>query len=174
MLYVLCYPKLSRADSEWIEAFRRIHEPGRAELVRAHVTLVFGVCSIEIGALTSLATEIASRETAFDVAFDHVDSHEDRARAVYKLLLVACEGGEQLARLHRQFYSGPLRPELWADVPFQAHMTLATASSLDSILDARQQAQNLLLPIRGTIDAIDVAAIVDGKLSDVLRIQLGG
>jgi 2'-5' RNA ligase len=174
MFYVLCYPKLVSADSEWIETFRRIHERGRAELVRAHVTLVFGVCSIEIGVLTSLAAEIASNEAAFDVAFDRVDLHEDRARAVYKLLLVASEGAERIARLHRQFYSGVLRPELWADVPFQAHMTLATASSLDSIQDAWQQAQNLRLPIRGTIDAIDVAALVDRQLSSVSRVLLGG
>jgi|HubBroStandDraft_1064217.scaffolds.fasta_scaffold637734_1 hypothetical protein len=173
MFYVICYPKLVRHDSEWIESFRRIHEPGRAGLVHAHVTLVFGVCAIEISALTSLATEIASREVAFDLEFDAIEVHEDYERADHKLFLVAHEGGEQLARMHKQFYSGVLRSELRADISFEAHMTLATASSVDLIYEARQEAQTLRLPVLGAIDAIDVVALVDGKLNEVSHIRLG-
>ena len=173
MLYVLCYPALAAADSERIETFRHVYEPARASLVRAHITLVFGVRSISINDLISRTIALAEKTAPFDVTFERAEVYEDHARADHKLFLMVQQGGESLTSLHRQLYAGSLSSELRDDVPFSPHMTVATASSLDLIHAARIEVRSLGLPISGRIEALHVAALDKGCLNHVTCLALG-
>ena len=122
MHFVLCYPRLSDADAEAIEAFRRKHESARAKMVRAHVTLVFGVRAIAPDALTKLVGGIAAATAPFDFAVDgmEVEAHE---RGDHNLFLKIGKGSEALIALNRALYTGALAPER-GDIAFSPHITV--------------------------------------------------
>jgi 2'-5' RNA ligase len=171
MLYVLSYPALVKADEERIEAYRRVYEPERACLVRAHVTLVFGVRSIETNDLVSAVAALATKRSAFKVTFDRAEQAESPG-GVHNVFLLADEGALALKSLHQELYAGAPCSELLPGMPFRAHMTVATAASRDLLLPAIKDIPKLRLPIRGLISALNVVSLENGILTDVGRFQL--
>jgi 2'-5' RNA ligase len=171
MLYVLSYPVLAGADHERIEAYRRIYEPERACLVRAHVTLVFGVRSIETNDLVSQVAALAMKRSAFEVTFDRAEQTESPG-GVHNVFLLAGEGALALKSMHQELYAGPLCSELLPGMPFRAHMTVATAASRDLLQPAIKDVLKLGLPIRGLISVLNIASLENGTLTDVGRFQM--
>ena len=171
MLYVLSYPVLARADHERIEAYRRAYEPERARLVPAHVTLVFGVRSIETRELASQVAALAWKKSAFEVIFDRAEQTKSPG-GVHNVFLLACEGALALETMHQELYAGPLGSELLPGIPFRAHMTVATAASADLIQPAMKDVPKLGLPIRGLINALNIVSLENGILTDAGTFQL--
>jgi 2'-5' RNA ligase len=171
MLYVLSYPVLAQADEERIEAYRRVYEPERACLVRAHVTLVFGVRSIETNDLVSPVAALATKRSAFKVTFDRAEQAESPG-AIHNVFLLAAEGALDLKSMHHELYAGALSSELLPGMPFRAHMTIATAASRDLLQPTIDDMPKLRLPIRGLISALNVVSLENGILTDVGRFQL--
>jgi 2'-5' RNA ligase len=171
MLYVLSYPVLTKADNERIEAYRRAYEPERARLVRAHVTLVFGVRSIETNDLVSRVAALATKRSAFAVIFDRAEQTESPG-GVHNIFLLTSEGAFALETMHQELYAGSLGPELLPGMPFRAHMTVATASSPDLIQPAMKDVPKLGLPIRGLINTLNVVLLENGTLADLGRFPL--
>jgi 2'-5' RNA ligase len=171
MLYVLSYPVLAKANDERIEAYRRVHEPERARLVRAHVTLVFGVRSIEASNLASQVAALAMKRSAFEVTFDRAEPTESPG-AVHNVFLLAGEGALALKSMHQELYAGSLCSELLPGMPFCAHMTVATAASRDLLQPAIKDVPRLGLPMRGLIHALNVVSLENGTLTDVGSFQL--
>lgn len=172
MLFVLCYPAFSSATAEAIETFRKRHEPQRAQLVRAHVTLVFGVQSISPENLIAQTTAVAEAAAPFEITLDESRIHNDPVHAEYKLFLLVQQGREELAALHRHLYSDPLTSERKADIPFEPHITVATATSLAPIQLAKSENSALGLPIKGRIDALEVAGLKKGELVSLAEVRL--
>jgi 2'-5' RNA ligase len=171
MLYVLSYPVLSGADHEQIEAYRQIYEPERARLVRAHVTLVFGVRTIGTNDLVSLVAALAMKRPAFKVTFERAEQTES-PEGIHNVFLLAGEGAVALQSMHQELYAGSLGSELLPGMPFRAHMTMATASSAALIQPAMADVPKLGLPIRGLINALNVVLLQQGVLADVGMFQL--
>ena len=157
MHFVLCYPTLKPADSEAIESFRRVHEPARAKMVRAHLTLVFSVTSISAEALTNLTADLAAATAPFDFAFDRmeVEAHE---KGDHNLFLKVGEGHDKLIALHRMFYAGALARERRDDIEFTPHMTIATNAALKPIVTCAADAKPLS-HIKGRVESLDVATL---------------
>src|SRR3954471_18536312 len=65
VLYVISVPTWAPEVGERIEAFRRAHEPARAAIVPAHVTLVFGARAFSQAELTAHVAEVARRTAPF-------------------------------------------------------------------------------------------------------------
>jgi 2'-5' RNA ligase len=171
MLYVLSYPVFTPADDERIEAYRRVYEPERARLVRAHVTLVFGVRSIETNDLVSQVAALAMKRSAFEIMFDRAEQAESPG-AVHNVFLLAGEGALALESMHRELYTGSISSELLPGMPFRAHMTVATAASRDLLQPAVKDIPKLGLSIRGLIRALNVVSLENGGLTDVGRFPL--
>jgi 2'-5' RNA ligase len=173
MLYVLSYPVLAPADAERIEAFRRIHEPKRAVLVRAHITLVFGVRSINVEDLASQVATLAGSTVPFAVTFDHAEQTESPG-GLHNVFLLANEGAGKLESIHRELNTDSLSSKLLPNLPFRAHMTVATSDSPDRARVAMKETSGIGLPIRGSVDALDVVALKDGQICDVVKFRLNG
>jgi len=173
MLFVLCYPTLTGEAARHIEAFRRVHDPVRAALIPAHITLVFGVGSIGADDLTSRAAYIAAHNRPFDITLTHTEAYEDHPAEDCTLFLMVGSGGDQLTALHDQFHAGALSSGRNADVPFRPHITIATASSLEKLRSPQNDARQLSLPIAGRIDRLSIAALDGGNLSSVADLTLG-
>jgi 2'-5' RNA ligase len=132
MLYILSYPVLGNGDAASIEAYRQVHEPARAALVRAHITLVFGVRSITAHDLSSRVAAVAREQAPFEVSFDHAEQVLSPGN-VHNIFLLASEGAMALKAMHRELYAGTLSSELLPDLPFRAHMTVATGGSYSGL-----------------------------------------
>jgi 2'-5' RNA ligase len=171
MHFVLCYPTLSAADGEAIEAFRRKHEPARAEMVRAHITLVFGVTGASADAVTRLAATIAAKAAPFYFAIDdlEVEAHEQGA---HNLFLKVGKGRDQFIALYTAFYAGFLAPER-GDIEFSPHITIATNTDLTAVIEAAQQAKHLK-SIEGRIANLDVVTLKTGVLTPIASLRLSG
>jgi 2'-5' RNA ligase len=173
MLYVLSYPVLGNGDAASIEAYRQVHEPARAALIRAHITVVFGVRSITAHDLSSRVAAVAREQAPFEVSFDHVEQVVSPGN-VHNIFLLASEGAMALKAMHRELYAGTLSSELLPDLPFRAHMTVATAASADPIQAAMKDLPRIALPVRGMINALNVVSLDQGVLRDAGLFYLGG
>lgn len=174
MLFVLCHPKFSDAAAQTIEAFRERHEPQRAQLVRAHVTLVFDARSISPESLIEQTTAAAQTAAPFDITIDECRIHEDPANREYKLFLMVRQGREELTVLYRTLYGDRLNSERNAEIVFQPHITVATAATRAAIERAKAESSPLDLPIRGNIDALEVARLQEGRLTSLADERLSG
>jgi 2'-5' RNA ligase len=174
VLYVLCYPALSVPDTERIEAFRRVHEPLRADLVRAHITLVFGVSSMSRKDLRNLVVSVAAKARPIPISLDGLTIWQDPMSGEGKLFLKVCEGRDGLISLHRKLYEGLGHSGFRPDIPFDPHVTVATASSQCRIQAAKAAASVLALPVFGHIEALEIVSLHGDKLSSVDHIRLGG
>jgi 2'-5' RNA ligase len=169
MFYVLCYPRLAGADASAIEAFRAKHEPARAAMVRAHITLVFGVRHIEPAQLVKLAAGIAATTAPFDIAIDgmEVEAHE---HGDHNLMLKVGAGREKLIALNKAFYAGALAPERGA-IEFVPHITVASNRDLKTVITAAPEAKRLTT-VKGRVEALDVATLNGATLTSLGTIPL--
>jgi 2'-5' RNA ligase len=170
MHFVLCYPTLSAADGEAIEAFRRKHEPARAKMVRAHITLVFGVTGVSADAVTKLAASIAAKVAPFDFAIDHIEGHTNEG--THNLFLIVGKGRDQLVALNTVFHSGILAPER-GNIEFSPHITIATNTDLKAVIEAAKEAKHLK-SIEGRIANLDVVTLKAGVLTPIASLPLSG
>ncbi len=171
MHFVLCYPKLASADHEAIEAFRRVHEPARAKLVPAHLTLVFGATSVTAETLARHCTVVAAANAPFDFAFTgmEVEAHEN---SDHNLFLKVGDGRDQLVALYQAFYAGAISRERRDDIDFTPHMTIATNADLKAIITCAVDAKPLS-GIKGRIESLDVATLASGVLHPIATVALG-
>jgi len=159
---------------ERIEALRRVHEPIRAGLVRAHITLVFGVTSTNPQRLRDIVTKVAADAHPFPISLDRVKSWRDPASGERKVFLMVGEGRDSLISIHQKLYTGLewIRPR--SGSPFEPHITVATAPSADQIERAMDAIPELSLPIFGRIEALELVALETDKLVPLDCIRLGG
>lgn len=172
MIYVLCYPRLQEANAEAIEAFRRRHEPQRAELVRAHVTLVFGTRSVSTDALIEQTRAAAAAMAPFEISLEQTEIFDDRARGEHKLFLLVQRGKAQFDTLYRRLHSGALAAETEQNIAFQPHITIATACSLDELQAAKAESAALDLPFEGHIDRLSVERLEGNELTPLAEVKL--
>ncbi len=172
MIYVLAYPDIAPAPAQRIDQFRRAHEPDRAKLVPPHITLVFGVQGQHQAVVLRRCHEVARSSAPFAIEFSRCDVVYDPFEKTYKLFLMCALGKDALTDLHNRLYDGPHRAELNTDIPYQPHMTVATNPDRAAIerLDLGDLGP---LPIAGTIRALEVVALRDGKLRALDTVPLG-
>lgn len=157
-----------------VEAFRRLHEPSRAGLVPAHVTLVFGVAAGDGSALVRHAADCAAASCPIDLSFDAVRDFSEPGDAGFKLFVMVGQGREALCALHRALYRGQLAGQRRDDLPFEPHMTVASCSDRHALDRARSGSTGLGLPLAGRVDSIVVAALERDGLHGIAQLPLGG
>ena len=169
MLYVLAFPRLADADIERVEAFRLKHEPQRAQLVGAHVTLVFGLPNEAEGALLQRTAAVAGEAAEFPVLLDRAEMQDGRDGERHLFLMVG-QGADRLMELYRWLNAGLTPP---SGMPaFQPHVTVAASSSRTAIEAAHSDVARLHLPIAARIDALVVAVLADSTLTQLARLKL--
>jgi 2'-5' RNA ligase len=171
MLYVLCRPLLGDALDR-IEAFRRVHEPERAKLVPAHITLVFGVTSVSADELMTLASEAVADTGPFAVSLAHAETFEDPASGEHKLILMVDRGADRLTQLHERLYAGMVVTERRAAIPFRPHITVATSRCRDVICAAHLEVGQVL-PVHGCIETLSVVALRAGAITPIADLRFG-
>ncbi|RQP21679.1 2'-5' RNA ligase family protein [Piscinibacter terrae] len=170
-LYTLAFPVLSRDDTQWIEAFRREHDP-HCGLVDAHFTMVFG-CS-EVAEETYLAhlqaLSRSSRAVRFTCRYAMLGADDEVERAY--VFLVPDEGYSGLSRLHDELYKGPLAEHLRLDIPFVPHITIGASGDRMAAKRLCDDLNGRELSIAGTVSALTVAALEERRLRHLKTFEL--
>ena len=113
---VVCYPEI---DTENIELFRKKHDP-TFKLIRAHITLVFGVDqSVSVESLSDHVRTVLEHWRSFDIELGGFTKSWD-----HWLFLTLTKGNEKVIRLHDELYEGILEPYLRTDIQFIPHIGL--------------------------------------------------
>lgn len=174
-LFTLAYPQLAGPDAARIEALRRDHDP-HASLVAAHFTLVFGATRVgEADYLAHVAAVArAGRPLRFACRYAMLGADDAGGGGRAYAWLVPDEGASALARLHDALYRGPLARSLRLDIPFVPHVTLAASPDRAAMKGLCDALNDKGLDIAGTVDALAVAALEDGRLAEVATFALGG
>lgn len=172
MLFVLAYPELPPAAAAWIAAFRARHEPARARLVAAHLTLLFGTTAVGLDELAGRTKALAGAAAPLLFNLDRLERHAapDGSR---RLFLMVGAGGGELAALSADLNVNVLANAWRADLAVPPHLTLATALDAPAIDAAWRDAQGLALPLSGRVAALTVARLADGVLRQEAVCPLG-
>lgn len=172
MIYVLAYPEFEPGVAESINRFRTAHEPERAKLVPAHITLVFGLRKAQPCEILVFCEDVARHVSELSVEFATSEIVYDPFERAHKLFLLSSNGTRALTALHKELYSGPHRAELNLDIPYRPHMTIATHEDR-TIIEQLDVGAIGALPISGKISALQVVEHIDNRLHRLRTIQLG-
>lgn len=113
---IVCYPEI---DTGKIELFRKKHDP-TYRLIRAHITVVFGVDpSISVQSLSDHVRTVLKHWKSFDIELGGFAKSWD-----HWLFLTLIKGNERVIRLHDELYGGILAPYLRRDIQFIPHVGL--------------------------------------------------
>lgn len=113
---IVHYPEI---DTERIELFRKKHDP-TYELIRAHITVVFGVDqSVSLGSLTHHVRTVLEHWKSFDIELSGFTKSWD-----HWLFLTLTRGNKKVMRLHDELYEGILAPYLRKDIQYIPHVGL--------------------------------------------------
>ena len=172
MIYVLAYPEFRPSVAEGINWFRTAHEPERAKLVPAHITLVFGLRKAQPHEFLAFCEDVAKHASELSVEFTTSEIVYDPFEKAHKLFLLSSIGTCALTALHNQLYKGPHRAELNLNIPYRPHMTVATDEDR-RIIELLDVSTIGTLPISGTISSLQVVERIDNRLHLLRTIQLG-
>ena len=114
---IVYYPEI---NTEKIELFRKKYDPSY-ELIRPHVTVVYGVDS------SSISRQSFSRHVI--AVLEHWESFDAELKGFTKswdhwLFLTLGKGNEKVIKLHDELYMGVLAPFLRTDIRYIPHIGL--------------------------------------------------
>lgn len=171
-LYTLAYPTISAADADRLEIFRRRHDPHHA-IVAAHFTMVFACRGIDELAYIEHVSSVsrASAPVSFSCRYAMLGTDDEDERGY--VYLVPDEGFSGISRLHDALYSGLLSSHLRLDIPFVPHITLAASTDRSAVKSLCDELNAAGSAVYGTIEALSVASLQDGKVHNLAKFSLG-
>lgn len=164
MIFVLAYPQFEPALAARLDAFRAVHEPERARILRPHITLLFGVGRAHEVHIAALFAGLIGVMPSFGISFGTTKVVHDPYDKAFKLFLVCDEGGENVVALHRHMYDGPHLAELNPEIPYEPHMTVGTSPD-EGHLKAARIGDIGPFPIEAVVRELAMVEYSGGKLS---------
>lgn len=169
---VVSYPRLNEIDHAWIEAFRIQHDP-HAELIPAHLTLMFPVTA-DFELLRSQAERCAAVHQAFDIRIGLANAFRDARNDWSYVFLLPSMGSGQIAALHDCLYGGEFCRDLQQDHPYQPHITVARKRSYIECAALESSLNERGIDVQGRIDTIQVIAVQPSLITPLAVFGLGG
>jgi 2'-5' RNA ligase len=172
-LYTVAYPEVAPDASSFMEGFRQEHDLPYRDVVAAHFTMVFGCKTLEVSDYTTHIASVArgSKPVLFRCRYAMLgtDDFDDTAY----VFLVPDEGYSGISLLHDRLYTGALQPFLRLDVPFIPHITIGTMKDRAAAKALCDELNRKSVYIEGSLRALTVGALEDGKLKNLSSHGLG-
>ena len=168
-LYTVAFPSLSETDARFIAEIRAKHDR-QVSVLGPHFTLLFGCDHVDEGAYVDHVRTIASSTMAFQFACLETEPDEHEGRGV--VYLVPELGRMDLVTLHDRLYTGPMAAYLRKDMRFIAHITIGHAANLDAAESLCDELNAEGVDIAGSIDALVVGCVENGRFVELARIAL--
>lgn len=153
---VLAFPKLSTRDYNWIQKFREKYDDRFYGVVDPHFTIVFPVYKIEksvfINHVRKQTRDLKSIKFSIRCSTAVKDSFSDYT----DIFLTPDEGNSGIIKLHDRLYTGVLRPELRADIPYIVHIAIGASKSAEVSKKLSDKINKQKFCIDGVINTLDI------------------
>ncbi|NML46178.1 2'-5' RNA ligase family protein [Ramlibacter sp. G-1-2-2] len=167
-LYVLAFPTLSPDDASRIEALRADHDPAGHSLLKAHFTFVFGCATVSPeaaeAAMRAVAAQVATIE--FSLSAARLSEHG----GLQYVFLCPGQGCAEMLELHRRLDAGCEEHS----EEFTPHLTVCKTPHRAQAHEALHRASRIGLPMQGTLLALSLGAVRDGRFEVLAEAPLAG
>lgn len=150
----IAYPDLHESDYSWIQTIRQQHDR-QFDLVKPHVTLVFGANKLSQNEFTNHVQNSLATCKSFPIILDSAKVVADSSKGLFHTFLIPSEGFEKVCELHDLLYQGPLESELRVDIPFIPHLTVGSGSEVEMTALA-EQINRRNTSIKGNLDKVQI------------------
>lgn len=167
---VIAYPEIDIEDFNWIQEIRKSHDLIYFNVVKPHVTLVFGTEKLDSQQLTDFVTIKTNNVRSFPIRFDSTRVVEDDSKNFFHLFLVPSIGYKEIQLLHEILYTDILKSELRLDIPFIPHVGNGTNTSETEMISLSDSLKGKV--IDGTLDKLTVVEYDGNSVRDIEEILL--
>ena len=168
-LYTVAFPSLSETDARFIAEIRARHDR-QVTVLGPHFTLLHGCERVDEATYVDHVRAVAGSTMAFQFACLETEPDEDEECGY--VYLVPELGRMDVVTLHERLYSGPMAPYLRKGKRFVAHMTIGHAANLDAAASVCDELNADGVDIAGSIDALVVGCVEQGRFVELARIAL--
>ena len=171
-LLVLAYPELTIKDRNWIDDFRRKHDPLFYGIVDPHFTIVFPTFGIEQNDFVVEVEEKSKGIHKFDFTIRCALMNNDRLSDYYHIFLSPDEGNSNVVKMHDILYSGKLRKTLRLDIDFFSHIAIGSTKDEDKCKELVDYVNNSNITINGSMNSLNIISYGDKKIENIKEIRL--
>lgn len=153
-LLAIAYPDVSETDFNWIQSIREKNDR-QFNLVRPHITLVFGTEKLNSNEFTDHIQSKVRTFKSFQITLDSAKIVEDDSKNFCHAFLIPSVGFNEINELHDLLYQDELGSELRHDIPFIPHLTIGSGSKeeMDILVDRINESK---ISIKGSVDQISI------------------
>ena len=168
-LYTVAFPTLNEADARFVAGIRARHDR-QSHMLGPHFTLLFACDAVDEPTYLEHVRAIAATTAAFtfDARDAEPDSDADRGYAY----LVPTRGRGEITWLHDRLYTGPMAPHWRKDRHFVAHITVGHCADFAAAQRLCDDLNADGFDISGTVDALVVGCVEDGRWVELARFAL--
>lgn len=169
---ILAYPALKSADYDRVQAIRQASDPLYFDVVKPHVTLVFGTDKMNAQQLTEHAQHKLAGFRSFPILLDSVKVVEDDSKKFFHTFLVPSQGYQEIITLHDLLYTNGLAGELRLDIPFIPHVGIGTNTSKDNMNKLADGLTSKGIAIQGMIEKLSIVEYDGHRVVDLKELSL--
>lgn len=173
MLYlVLAYPKISDKDFDFIQSYRKEHDPKYYSVVQPHFTIVFPTGDVT---QEEFITEVEGKardlgKIVFSIRCATINF--DYSGEYYHEFLVPDEGNSKIVKLHDRLYSGKFYKNIRFDIDFIPHIGIGNSEDVQVCKKNIDLLNSLDLNIEGTIEDLDIVSYDGGVITTIKKLNL--
>jgi 2'-5' RNA ligase len=168
-LYTVAFPSLDESDARFIADIRARHDR-QVSVLGPHFTLLFGCDQVDEATYVEHVRTIAATTMAFRFACIETEPDGDATHGY--AYLVPELGRVDVMVLHDLLYTGPMAPHLRKDMHFVAHITIGHAENYDAAVLLCDELNAEGIDITGSIDALVVGSLENGRFVELARFAL--
>ncbi len=170
-LCVAAYPKLSTADFERIQEFRKrndVYYP----VIGPHFTPVFPLTGWEVEPFIAEVKKQAWGIQAFEFCIRCASLDKDATNDYYHAFLVPDEGYSRIVKLHDRLYADRLFPCRALTIDFIPHIGIGNSKDPLRCLEMIEHWNKTEFAITGQVQALDIAKFENNRVQTLERFEL--
>ncbi len=170
-LYTVAYIDVSPSAGALISDFRVEHDP-HVNVVGPHFTMVFGCKAVPEAEYNAHIAVVArsTKQIRFHCRYAMLGA-DDIDETAY-VFLVPDEGNSSISLLHDRLYTGPLAEHLRLEFPYIPHITVASTQDWKLAKSLCDRLNSAGVDVQGTLRALTVGVLKDGKLQSIAEHNL--
>jgi 2'-5' RNA ligase len=172
MHYVLlAYPKISKADYDWIQEIRKVHDK-QFTIVEPHFTVVFPTTKLSEKEFVENIDKQHINVRPFDFTLTKAIVEENHFPKYFQVHLVAEQKVQEIVALHDLYYVDALASELRLDIPYTPHITIASDPDEAVMQKLADEINAKQINIKGNVEEIAIGSFDGKKVTDLKKIKL--
>lgn len=173
MLYlVLAYPNISKEDFQFIQDYRKKHDPKYYSLVQPHFTIVFSTSNFSEKEFITEVEKQVNGIKKFKFSIKCATINQDDSKDFYHEFLVPEEGYSNIVKLHDKLYSGKFYNNLRFDIDFIPHIGIGNSDNVHVCKKRVDELNSKNIEINGSVNAIDIVEYAQNKITTIKKIPL--